>query len=226
MLNDRSVLRPYHLGSNLAGMWEAKVASSEFNRGDDSMNDKEQVVMTLLRDWLLDAWLDTLGWDMADLLQALERGIPQDWADGIEEQSHGRVPASSWPKLIKPPRFTGRVVRPPSPEVRPVVLDGRSGPRDTDWRAKIGVSMTRRKHPAQLHLNERGVTISALYRELKSPDVLRELNIATPYSRSAVSSWFSENVEHPRGIPERVLDYLNRKHKVPREYFLKVLRSS
>jgi hypothetical protein len=191
------------------------------------MNEKEQRLMTLLRDWLLDAWLDTLGWDMADLLQALERGIPQDWAEGIDEQSHGRVPASAWPKLIKPPRFAGRVVRPPSPAPLPYqpLVDGRST-RDDDWRVKIGTSMTRRKGEAQAHLNRRGVTISSLARELATPSVMRELRIETPYSRSAVSSWFGDDKAHTRGIPERVLEYLHSKYGVPREHFRKVLRSS
>lgn len=170
-------------------------------------------VLEALRDWLLEAWLDSIDWDMATLLEAVERGIPEDWAAAIEQQSGGRVPVQAWPHVIKRPNIASRigkpfVLRPGRPRVD---TTGFSTP------AKIGVAMTRRRHPAQLALSKQGVTISALWREVQK--------LGWDYTRSTVSAWFGEG-EYHRAIPEEIAEFLQKKYSIPKDSWQKMLQKA
>lgn len=177
------------------------------------MGSDKRDVLEALRDWLLEAWLRSIEWDMATLLEAVERGIPETWAEAIQEQSSGRVGVNLWPHVIKSPKIAPRMGRPFA--LRP----GKPHVDTTGFstNAKIGVAMTRRRGKAQMTLSEQGVTISALHRELQKK--------GWDYTRSTVSAWFGEG-EYNRAIPEEIVEYLFHKYDIPRDAWQKVLQKA
>lgn len=175
------------------------------------MGNEKRDVLEALRDWLLEAWLDSIDWDMATLLEAVERGLPEDWAAAIEQQSGGRVPVKAWPHVIKRPNIASRMGKPFA--LRP----GKPHVDTTGFStgAKIGLAMSRRKHPAQLTLSKQGITISALHREIQK--------MGWDYTRSTVSAWFGEG-SYNRAIPEEIVDFLHRKYGIAKDSWQKVLQ--
>jgi hypothetical protein len=165
---------------------------------DNKTTQQQDRLLQALRDWLLEAWLESIEWDMSALLEAVDRGIPEDWAAAIEEQSAGKVPKKLWPHLIRSPRIIAR--------------QGKTAQAGTG----TGPAMFRRKRrdvgEAQAVLKQQRVSISMLARELKEP-------------RSTVNSWFRSGALN-RAIPGKYARLLRERYGIPESSWQKVLQES
>jgi hypothetical protein len=126
---------------------------------------------------------------------ALERGdkvawetfIRQSWAYFDLAEEREEMEAKRGKGL--PPGQSPRNIRSMSVDTRDFAAD-----------VKRGVGRARRKHPAQMKLYAKGVTITAVAKELRE-------------TRARVTSWMAE--EDARAIPRHHADYLREKYGIP-----------
>lgn len=124
----------------------------------------------------------------------LEAGRPLEAAALFLRADQDRTAAAEMERLGK---AKGLPVKLPSRTIHGMSIDTRGFSADV----KRGVGRSTRKHPAQTKLYAKGVTISALAKELRE-------------TRARVSSWMNPGKE-TRAIPRHHAEYLREHYGIP-----------